>query len=187
MAMVGALAPSFSKYLRRYFCYLAGSSDLSGINRSHDRRRRWDGGHCKPWKCGGPRVLGVDFGFDHPKSNLSGYVRTAGSAVLVFTKHLSGVANDNDHVRRFDVYGGGFGTMPAFVADYFGPRNVGPIYGLMLTAWSFASAVGPLLIAHMRQTAGSYRGALHVIAAVMAISIVLPIFVKPPRPSTAVG
>jgi OFA family oxalate/formate antiporter-like MFS transporter len=31
-------------------------------------------------------------------------------------------------------YGGGFGTMPAFTADYFGPRNVGPIYGLMLTA-----------------------------------------------------
>src|SRR6195256_5711005 len=37
-------------------------------------------------------------------------------------------------------YGGGFGTMPAFAADYFGPKNVGPIYGLMLTAWSFASA-----------------------------------------------
>src|ERR1700736_3886329 len=46
-------------------------------------------------------------------------------------------------------YGGGFGTMPAFTADYFGPKNVGPIYGLMLTAWSFASAVGPLFIAHM--------------------------------------
>src|SRR6266480_1446017 len=39
-------------------------------------------------------------------------------------------------------YGGGFGTMPAFAADYFGPKNVGPIYGLMLTAWGFASAVG---------------------------------------------
>src|ERR1700730_7830102 len=78
-------------------------------------------------------------------------------------------------------YGGGFGTMPAFAADYFGPKNVGPIYGLMLTAWSFASAVGPLFIARMRETAGSYRGALHVIAAVMAISILLPIFVRPPR------
>jgi OFA family oxalate/formate antiporter-like MFS transporter len=51
-------------------------------------------------------------------------------------------------------YGGGFGTMPAFAADYFGPKNVGPIYGLMLTAWGFASAFGPLLIAHMRETAG---------------------------------
>src|SRR4030088_3065753 len=41
-------------------------------------------------------------------------------------------------------YGGGFGTMPAFAADYFGPKNVGPIYGLMLTAWSFVSAGGPV-------------------------------------------
>ena len=80
-------------------------------------------------------------------------------------------------------YGGGFGTMPAFAADYFGPKNVGPIYGLMLTAWSFASAVGPLFIAHMRETVGSYGGALHVIAGVMAVSTLLPILVRPPRAS----
>ena len=78
-------------------------------------------------------------------------------------------------------YGGGFGTMPAFAADYFGPKNVGPIYGLMLTAWSFASVFGPLYIARMRETAGSYGGALHVIAGVMACSILLPILVRPPE------
>ena len=78
-------------------------------------------------------------------------------------------------------YGGGFGTMPAFVADYFGAKNMGPIYGLMLTAWGFASAFGPLLIAYMRQASGSYRGALHVIAGVMLISAVLPFLVSPPR------
>ena len=78
-------------------------------------------------------------------------------------------------------YGGGFGTMPAFAADYFGPKNVGPIYGLMLTAWGVASAVGPLLIAYMRETTGSYHGALHIIAVVMAISAVLPILVSPPQ------
>lgn len=78
-------------------------------------------------------------------------------------------------------YGGGFGTMPAFTADYFGSKNVGPIYGLMLTAWGFASAFGPLLIAYMRQMSGTYRGALHVIAGVMAVSMLLPIIVRPPR------
>ncbi|MDX6444787.1 MAG: transporter, family, oxalate/formate antiporter [Blastocatellia bacterium] len=77
-------------------------------------------------------------------------------------------------------YGGGFGTMPAFAADYFGSKNVGPIYGLMLTAWGCASAVGPLLIAYMRQTTGSYTGALHVIAGVMAVSALLPILVRRP-------
>jgi OFA family oxalate/formate antiporter-like MFS transporter len=78
-------------------------------------------------------------------------------------------------------YGGGFGTMPAFTADYFGPKNVGPIYGLMLTAWSFASVFGPLYIARMRETTGNYAGALHVIAIVMLISVLLPIIVRPPR------
>ena len=78
-------------------------------------------------------------------------------------------------------YGGGFGTMPAFAADYFGAKNVGPIYGLMLTAWGFASAFGPLLIAHMRQSSGSYETGLHVIAVVMAVSIVMPLIVRPPR------
>jgi OFA family oxalate/formate antiporter-like MFS transporter len=50
-----------------------------------------------------------------------------------------------------------------------------------LTAWGFASVFGPLLIAHMRETAGSYRGALHLIAGVMAVSTLLPILVRPPR------
>src|SRR5437870_10217141 len=84
-------------------------------------------------------------------------------------------------------YGGGFGTMPAFTADYFGSKNVGPIYGLMLTAWGFATAFGPLLIAHMRQASGSYRGALHVIAVVMLVSMVLPILVSPPLRTVVAG
>ena len=71
--------------------------------------------------------------------------------------------------------------MPAFAADYFGPKNVGPIYGLMLTAWSFASAFGPLLIAQMRQSSGSYESGLHIIAVIMAISIVVPLLVRPPK------
>ena len=77
-------------------------------------------------------------------------------------------------------YGGGFGTMPAFAADYFGSTNVGSIYGLMLTAWGFASAFGPLLIAHMRQVSGGYASGLHAIALVMLISVVLPLLVRPP-------
>jgi OFA family oxalate/formate antiporter-like MFS transporter len=76
-------------------------------------------------------------------------------------------------------YGGGFGTMPASVADYFGAKNVGPIYGLMLTAWGLASVFGPLMMAEMRQTTGSYRGALHIIAGVMAVSTLLPATLKP--------
>ncbi|MGB9028598.1 MAG: OFA family MFS transporter [Acidobacteriaceae bacterium] len=78
-------------------------------------------------------------------------------------------------------YGGGFGTMPAFATDYFGSKNIGPIYGLMLTAWGFASAFGPLLIAHLRQSGSSFTYGLHVIAVIMLVSIVVPLVVRPPR------
>jgi MFS transporter, OFA family, oxalate/formate antiporter len=78
-------------------------------------------------------------------------------------------------------YGGGFGTMPAFVADYFGAENVGPIYGLMLTAWGFAGVLGPTLIATLRQSTGRYHEALYVIGALMLVSTAIPVFVSPPR------
>jgi OFA family oxalate/formate antiporter-like MFS transporter len=78
-------------------------------------------------------------------------------------------------------YGGGFGTMPAFAADYFGAKNIGPIYGLMLTAWGFASAFGPLLIAHLRQHGTSFTYGLHVIAVIVLVSIVVPVIVRPPK------
>ncbi|HEY2451706.1 MAG TPA: OFA family MFS transporter [Scandinavium sp.] len=76
-------------------------------------------------------------------------------------------------------YGGGFGTMPAFTADYFGSKNVGPIYGLMLTAWGAASAFGPLLVAHMRQTTGTYRDGFHVLSVIVLVSTVIPIVIRP--------
>ena len=78
-------------------------------------------------------------------------------------------------------FGGGFGTMPAAVTDYFGPRNVGPIYGLMLSAWGLASLFGPMLLAEMREATGSYQDALHIIAALMALSVVLPCILRSPQ------
>lgn len=77
-------------------------------------------------------------------------------------------------------YGGGFGTMPAFTADYFGAANVGPIYGLMLTAWGAASAFGPLLVARMRQTSGSYETGFHDLAVIVFIATLLPVAIRPP-------
>jgi MFS transporter, OFA family, oxalate/formate antiporter len=78
-------------------------------------------------------------------------------------------------------YGGGFGTMPAFAADFFGPKWVGSIYGLMLTAWGFAGVFGPLLIAAIRQSTGRYDQALIVIALIMLVSSVLPLIVRAQR------
>jgi OFA family oxalate/formate antiporter-like MFS transporter len=77
-------------------------------------------------------------------------------------------------------YGGGFGTMPAFAADYFGAEHVGSIYGLMLTAWGFAGVLGPTLIATLRQNTGRYGEALYVIAGLMLVSTAIPAVVSRP-------
>ncbi len=82
-------------------------------------------------------------------------------------------------------YGGGFGTMPAFVADYFGAEHVGSIYGLMLTAWGFAGVLGPMLIATLRQANGRYDEALYVIAALMLVATAIPMLVGVPPTSRA--
>ena len=77
-------------------------------------------------------------------------------------------------------YGGGFGTMPAFAADYFGSANVGKIYGLMLTAWSFGGVLGPLLISRVIDSTGSYTLAFYILAAILAGSAVVAFIVRPP-------
>jgi OFA family oxalate/formate antiporter-like MFS transporter len=75
-------------------------------------------------------------------------------------------------------YGGGFGTMPAFCADYFGPRDVGPIYGLMLTAWGCGSALGPILMAHVRQSTGGYERALLILGGIMVAAAAVPLLLR---------
>lgn len=77
-------------------------------------------------------------------------------------------------------YGGGFGTMPAFAADYFGSKNVGRIYGLMLTAWSAGGVAGPLLISRIRDSSGNYDTALYIIAGMLVVACIIPLIVRPP-------
>ena len=53
----------------------------------------------------------------------------------------------------FTMYGGGFATIPAYLADIFGTRYVGGIHGRLLTAWSTAGVLGPLAITTLRENA----------------------------------
>jgi MFS transporter, OFA family, oxalate/formate antiporter len=78
-------------------------------------------------------------------------------------------------------YGGGFGTMPAFNADYFGSKNVGMIYGLMITAWGFAGVLGPQLISIMYDATRSYAGAFYILGGIMLVSSIVPFIVRPPK------
>ncbi len=83
-------------------------------------------------------------------------------------------------------YGGGFGTMPSFTADFFGPRYMGGIYGWILLAWGAGAIPSPILIAHLRQTTGRYDQAIYTVAVVMIVAIVLPLMVRRPAPPTSV-
>jgi len=49
------------------------------------------------------------------------------------------------------MYGGGFATIPAYLRDMFGTMNVGAIHGRLLTAWSVAGVLGPVLVNYIRQ------------------------------------
>ena len=81
-------------------------------------------------------------------------------------------------------YGGGFGTMPSFTADFFGAKFMGGIYGWILLAWGAGAVPSPILIARVRQTTGMYQPAIHVIAIVMVCSLVLPLLARRPKHET---
>ena len=49
------------------------------------------------------------------------------------------------------MYGGGFATVPAYLADMFGTKMVGAIHGRLLTAWSTAGVLGPVLVNYIRE------------------------------------
>ncbi len=84
-------------------------------------------------------------------------------------------------------YGGGFGTMPAFVLDVFGKWLMATVYGTILTAWSAAGIVGPQLVAFLtdrcpdRASTWSFASG----AAFLALGLVLSIFLKNGREAGA--
>jgi MFS family permease len=77
-------------------------------------------------------------------------------------------------------YGGGFGTMPSFNADYFGTRHMGANYGVLLTAWGAAGVAGPVFVAVVNDTSGAFSGALPIVAIVLAAATMLPLVTKKP-------
>jgi MFS family permease len=90
----------------------------------------------------------------------------------------------------FTMYGGGFATIPAFLADIFGPDNVGAIHGALLTAWSAAAVAGPVIITELSNRAKAalapgadrihiYDTPLQVLAALLAAGFVLTLLVRP--------
>jgi OFA family oxalate/formate antiporter-like MFS transporter len=78
-------------------------------------------------------------------------------------------------------YGGAFGTMPATAGDFFGVKNAGGIYGLMLVGWSLGGVVGPLIAAALIGEDKDYTTAYTTIGIITLVAIVLPVITRLPR------
>ena len=105
---------------------------------------------------------------------------------------LAGLGSKAMFVLAFGIilsmYGGGFATIPAYLADIFGTQFVGAIHGRLLTAWATAGIVGPVVVNYIREaqiTAGVapgpelYTGTMYILAGMLAIGLVANAFVKP--------
>jgi MFS family permease len=85
------------------------------------------------------------------------------------------------------MYGGGFATVPAYLADIFGTQMVGAIHGRLLTAWSVAGIAGPVLIAAVRQAqinAGLaqrlvYDRTLYILAGLLLLGLACNLLLRP--------
>jgi len=85
------------------------------------------------------------------------------------------------------MYGGGFATVPAYLADVFGTQFVGAIHGRLLTAWSTAGIVGPVVVNYIREfeiAAGVSRDhvydvTLYILAGMLVAGFVCNYLIKP--------
>lgn len=75
-------------------------------------------------------------------------------------------------------YGGGFATMPAFVKDLFGTKELGVIFGYVLTAWAAAGMAGPLFAAWSRNMTQSYDGTLYFFAGLLFVALLFSALIR---------
>jgi len=68
-------------------------------------------------------------------------------------------------------YGGAFASVPAFISDIFGTKQVSAIHGYTLTAWATAGVVGPLFVSWVRDKTGSYEKTLYVFGGLFVVAL----------------
>lgn len=85
------------------------------------------------------------------------------------------------------MYGGGFATVPAYLADLFGTRMVSAIHGRLLTAWSTAGVLGPVLVNYIREyslaagvpNAEAYNVTMYILAGLLGLGLIANLLVRP--------
>ncbi len=85
------------------------------------------------------------------------------------------------------MYGGGFATVPAYLADLFGTQMVGAIHGRLLTAWAAAGVLGPVLVNYLREyqlshgvaRADAYNITLYILAGLLVLGFICNLLIRP--------
>jgi len=85
------------------------------------------------------------------------------------------------------MYGGAFATVPAYLADLFGTQNVGAIHGRLLTAWSTAGILGPVVVNYMRDYQLSlglaksqvYNQTMYILVGMLVIGLIANLMIRP--------
>ena len=88
------------------------------------------------------------------------------------------------------MYGGGFATVPAYLADIFGTQMVGAIHGRLLTAWATAGILGPVVVNYMREyqlglgipREQVYNQTMYILTGMLVIGLVCNLLVRPLNP-----
>jgi MFS family permease len=85
------------------------------------------------------------------------------------------------------MYGGGFATVPAYLADIFGTQMVGAIHGRLLTAWATAGVLGPVVVNYMREyqlglgipREQVYNQTMYILVGMLVVGLVCNLLVRP--------
>lgn len=75
-------------------------------------------------------------------------------------------------------YGGGFASIPAYIGDIFGTKQLGAIHGYILTAWSAAGLAGPLIISKIYESTSSYTMTLYIFVAMFVVALVVSLLIR---------
>jgi MFS family permease len=117
----------------------------------------------------------------------------AGAVLYALVPFAGKLANPAVFVAIFFViltmYGGGFSTIPAYLADIFGTQFVGAIHGRLLTAWSTAGILGPILVNYIREfqisrgvpAASAYNVTMYILASLLVVGFFCNLAMRPVR------
>ena len=75
-------------------------------------------------------------------------------------------------------YGGGFASIPAYIGDIFGTKQLGAIHGYILTAWAAAGLVGPFIVAEIYEATASYTLTLYIFTAMFVVALIISLWIR---------